>query len=140
MKLQKSKRLWGESHFPIKTISELEKLSRSLRWQWFERLVAFVFEQNDFAINEKRVIIFDTTKRQYDIIAEKYGKIWLIECKKQKNLNINHAIIKHKERCEMYNKKTGKIIEPLIVTMDQELEAEIPVVPLLKLNTFINEY
>ena len=126
--------------FPIKTVSELEQLSRSLRWQWFEKFVAFVFEQNDFSISEKRVIRFGATKRQFDVIAEKYNKTWLVECKKQKNLNINQAIIKHMERCDMYNKKTKRTIVPLIVTMDQELEAEIPVVPLLKLNAFINEY
>lgn len=127
--------------FPIKTVDDLENLARSLRWQWFEKLVAFIFEQNDFVVEQNKVIVFDKkTKRQYDVIAEKYGKVWLVECKKQKNLNINHAIVKHKERCEMYNKKTGKSVIPIIVTMDQELEAEIPVVPLLKLNTFINEY
>ena len=76
----------------MNTVAELEKLSRSLRWQWFERLVAFVFEQNDFTVAERRVITFDTTKRQYDVIAEKYGKVWLVECKKQKRLNFNSQI------------------------------------------------
>ena len=125
--------------FPVKTVAELEKLSRSLRWQWFERLVVFVFEKNDFSINEKRVIAFGNTKRQYNAIAERYGKIWLIECKKQKNLNVNDAIIKHKERCLLYSNKTKKEIIPIIVTMDQEMRAEIPIVPLLKFNAFINE-
>ena len=126
--------------FPIKTVGELEQLSRSLRWQWFEKLVAFVFEQNDFSVNEKRVIAFGNTKRQYDVIAEKFGKVWLVECKKQKTLNFNQAIKKHLERCEIYKNKTKKTIVPLIVTMNQEMGAEIPVVPLLKLNVFINEY
>ncbi len=130
-----------KTEFPIKTLDELEKLVRKVKWQWFEKLVAFVFEQNDFSVNEKRVIVFDNkTKRQYDVIAEKFGKIWLIECKKQKNLNFNQAIKKHLERCEIYKNKTKKTIVPLIVTMNQEMEAEIPIVPLLKLNTFINEY
>ena len=127
--------------FPIKTVDELETLARSLRWQWFERLVAFVFEQNDFKVDHNKVLVFDkSTKRQYDVIAERFEKIWLVECKKQKNLNINEAIKKHLERCEMYHKKTGKTVVPLIVTMNQEAQAEIPIMPLLKLNTFINEY
>ncbi len=126
--------------FPVKTVDELEKLGHGLRWQWFEKLVAFVFEQNDFVVAEKRVVMFGSTKRQYDVIAEKYGKIWLVECKKQKTLNVNAAIKNHQERCLLYSEKTGKQTIPLIVTMDQELDAEIPVLPLLKLNTFVNEY
>src|SRR3990167_8290015 len=95
-------------NFPVKSVDDLEKLGRELRWQWFEKLVAFVFEQNDFKIEEKRVVIFGNTKRQYDVVAEKYNKIWLIECKKQKNLNFNAAIKKHQERCNLYNTKINK--------------------------------
>jgi len=128
-------------NFPVKTLDDLEKLGRSLRWQWFEKLVAFVFDQNDFSVNEKRVIVFDNkTRRQYDVIAEKFDKVWLVECKKQKKLNINDTVMKHKERCKIYGNKKEKAVISLIVTMDQEMLAEIPVVPLLKLNTFINEF
>lgn len=162
-----------KTEFPIKTIDDLENLGLAVRWQWFEKLVAFVFEQNEFAVEQNKVVVFDkNTKRQYDVVAEKFGKTWLVECKKQKKLNFNEAIRKHLERCEIYTNmvkqendrkmvhlvshivsketnipnvslhdyKTKKTIIPIIVTMYQELEAEIPVVPLLKLNAFINEY
>ncbi len=129
-----------KTEFPVKTIDDLEKLGRAVKWQWFEKLVAFVFEQNDFIVKEKRVIVFANTKRQYDVIAEMYGKTWLVECKKQKNLNFIEAVRKHQERCLLYSNHIGKQIIPIIVTMSQELDTEIPVVPLLKLNTFINEY
>lgn len=135
--------------FPVQNISDLESLSYAVKWQYFEKLVAWIFEQNDFSARQNVVMKLPGWKRQFDVIAEKDNIIFLVECKKwtmkQRASALGVAGKKHLERCELfalnYN-ETGKKIIPLIVTLvdDDVMESSgIPVVPILKLNSFLNE-
>jgi hypothetical protein len=71
----------------------------------------------------------------------------LVECKKWAGNRyrlsaLKAAIKKHKERSEFYRILTNENVIPIIVTLIEEeiiFYEEIPIVPILKLNSFINE-
>ena len=132
--------------FRINSISDFEHLSHSVKWQYFEKLVAWIFDKNSFETRQNIIVKFHGQKRQFDVIAEKYGKIYLVECKKWKSRKekvsaLKSAVKKHKERCELYSIKEGKEVHPIIVTLLEEDIAEhegVPIVPIMKLDWFIN--
>jgi Holliday junction resolvase len=131
----------------IKTIEDLQKVSKEVVWQNFERLAAFIFEKNDFQIKTNIVKTSNKKRRQYDVIAEKKDKTFLIECKKwagnRTRLSaLRAAAKKHIERSEFYRNLTNENVIPIIVTLIEEeirfIEG-VPIIPILKLNSFINE-
>jgi protease II len=129
----------------IKNIEDLEQVSREVVWQNFERLVGFVFEMNDFQVNINKVRTLGKRRRQYDVIARKNDKIYLIGCKKwagnRYSLSaLKRAIEQHKERTEFYEDLTGEEAIPIIVTLIEEdikFYEEMPIVPIFKLNSFL---
>ncbi len=131
----------------IKSIEDLEKVSKEIIWQNFERLVAFIFEENGFQVKINTVKTLNKKRRQYDVIAEKNNQIFLVECKKWAGNRyrlsaIKKAIVKHKERTEFYKNVTSEDAIPIIVTLiEEEIQSheEVPIVPILKLNSFLNE-
>ncbi len=132
--------------FPIKSVADMEKLSKEVTWQYFEKIVGYIFEQNGFDVNVG-VIVKDGygIKRQFDVVAERYGLTYLIECKKWKsrkeyNSAIKSAVKKHMERCILFRNARGDGI-PIIVTLiegEVEMHEDVPIVPIMKLNWFIN--
>lgn len=136
--------------FPIKNVSELEQLSASMRWQYFEKLAAFIFEENGFDAKQNVIIKDESHKRQFDAIAKRYGVTYLIECKKwkskrERNSALKVAVSKHLERCALYESIYGesKETKPLIVTLIEEDITEhngVLIVPITKLNWFINNF
>jgi Holliday junction resolvase len=131
----------------IKTIEDLQKVSKEVVWQNFERLAAFIFEENDFQVKTNIVKTSNKKRRQYDVIAKKKGKTFLTECKKWAgNRNrlsaLRTAVKQHIERSEFYRDLTNENVIPIIVTLIEEeirfIEG-VPIVPILKLNSFINE-
>ena len=131
----------------IKSIDDLQRVSKEVVWQNFEKLAAFIFEENDFLTKTNTVKTFNKKRRQYDIIAKKYSKIFLIECKKWSGNRYRLSALKtatkqHKERTEFYQNLTKENAIPIIVTLIEEeikLYEGIPIVPISKLNSYINE-
>jgi len=131
----------------IKSIEDLQRVSREAVWQNFERLTAFIFQENDFQVKINAVKISNKKRRQYDVIAKKRGKTFLIECKKwagnRRRLSaLKRAVEQHKERSKFYRNLTNENVIPIIVTFIEEeilFYEEVPVVPISKLNSFINE-
>jgi hypothetical protein len=142
--------------FPIKNVSELEQLSATVRWQYFEKLVAFIFEENGFDSKQNVIVKEPPHKRQFDVIAKRYSLTYLVECKKwksrrEKTAALKSAVAKHLERCALYeaallekalaeNKEKGI---PLIVTLLEEDITEhegVLIVPIMKLNWFLNNF
>lgn len=131
----------------IKTIEDLEKVSREAIWQDFERLAAFIFAENDFHVKTNIVKTSNKKRRQFDVIAMKNNKTFLIECKKwscnrYRLSALKAAVKKHKERCEFYKNLTNEEPIPIIVTLIEEeilYYEEVPIVPISRLNSFINE-
>ena len=131
----------------IKSIEDLQKVSERVVWQNFERLAAFIFEENNFQVETGKVKTFNKKRRQYDVIAQKGNKTFLVECKKWAGNRYRlsallTAVKQHKERSEFYRILTDENVTPIIVTLIEEeilFYEAIPIVPILKLNSFINE-
>jgi len=81
------------------------------------------------------------------VIARKADKTFLVECKKWAGNRyrlsaIKSAVKQHIERCEFYIRLTNENAIPVIVTLIEEeilFFEGVPVVPILKLDSFINE-
>ncbi len=132
--------------FAIKSIADLEQLSHAVKWQYFERLVAWIFEQNNYDVKAGEIIKTGSGKRQIDVVASKYGRIFLVECKKWRHKErkdaLNSAVRKHLERCDLYSIAKNKEVMPLIVTLlDDDIEEinGVAIVPITKLNWFLNQ-
>lgn len=131
----------------IKSIEDLQKVSAEVVWQNFERLVAFIFEENNFQVETGKVKTLNKKRRQYDVIARKGSRIILAECKKWAGNRYRLsalliAVEQHKERSEFYRILTNENVTPIMVTLIEEeisFYEDIPIVPILKLNSFINE-
>jgi protease II len=131
----------------IKNMEDLQKVSKEVVWQNFERLAAFIFEENNFQVETSKVKTSNKKRRQYDVIAKKKDKTFLVECKKWAGNRyrlsaLRMAVKQHKERSEFYRNLTNEDVIPIIVTLiDEEILfcEEVPIVPILKLNSFIIE-
>lgn len=134
--------------FEVHSVEDLQEISNKTSWQYFEKLVAFIFEENGFDVEQNKVFVKKENKkiekRQYDVIAKKNDITYLIECKKWKRSNsFKAAIEKHNERCEFYSKLyPEEQVYPLLVNFMERnnmIEEEIPIVPLFGLNRFLNK-
>jgi hypothetical protein len=131
----------------ITCIDGLERVSAESAWQNFERLAAFIFEQNDFRVKVNTVKTLNRKRRQYDVIAWKNGKTYLVECKKWAGNRYRlsaliKAIEQHKERTAFYVDITNEEAIPIIVTLIEEeilVHEGVPIVPVSKLDDFIHE-
>lgn len=134
--------------FEIKNISELEILSKQSTWQNFEKITAWLFEQNDYTAQQNVIVAFNKKRRQYDVVAKKNNLTILVDCKKwgagrQRTAKIKKAVEQHIERCEFYKttKNTRNVLPLIITIIDDGLEIynNISIVPVIKLNQFLNE-
>jgi protease II len=132
----------------IESIEDLETVSEEVIWQNFERLTAFIFEKNDFQVTVNTVKILNKKRRQYDVIARKGNQTFLVECKKWAGNRyrlsaLKKAVEQHKERTAFYENITNEDAIPIVVTLIEEeirVYEGVPLVPVLKLNPFINEF
>jgi len=131
----------------IKDHKDLQKISKDMAWQHFEELAAFIFSENDFRVEVRKVKTLKKKRRQYDVIAKRGNKTILVECKKWAGNRyrlsaLKAAAQKHKERSEFYKVLTNEAAMPIIVTFIEEeilIFEGVPIIPILKLNSFINE-
>jgi hypothetical protein len=131
----------------IDSIDDLETVSEEVVWQNFERLAAFIFEKNEFAVTINTVKTLNRMRRQYDVIARKRDRTFLIECKKWAGSRyrlsaLKRAVLQHKERTAFYDTILHEDAVPVIVTLIEEeilVYEGVPIVPVLRLNSFISE-
>jgi Holliday junction resolvase len=131
----------------VKSAEDLQRVSKEIAWQNFERLAAFIFEKNDFKVETSKVKTKNKKRRQFDVIAKKKDKTFLVECKKWAGNRyrlsaLRTAVRQHKERLEFYNRITGENAIPIIVTLIEEeilISDGVPIVPITKLDSYINE-
>ena len=131
----------------IKNAGDLQRVSKEVAWQSFERLTAFIFEENNFRVEIGKVKTSKKKRRQYDVIARMNDKTFLVECKKWAGNRyrlsaLRTAVRKHKERSEFYRNLTNEHVIPVIVTLIEEeilFCEDIPIIPISKLNSFIND-
>lgn len=131
----------------IRDHNDLQKVSSESIWQNFERLVAFIFEKNDFQVEIGRIKTSNKKRRQYDVIARSKGRTFLVECKRWSGNRyrlsaLKKAVIDHRERSEFYRKLTNECAVAIIVTLiEEEIQVfeDVPLVPVFKLNSFLAE-
>jgi len=131
----------------IRSIEDLEMVSETTIWQNFERLAAFIFEKNNFTVNVNTVKTRNKKKRQYDVISRKDNQTFLVECKKWAGSRyrlsaLKKAVEQHKERTAFYENIMNEDTIPVVVTLVEEeihVYEGVPIVPILKLNSFIRE-
>jgi protease II len=131
----------------ITGIGDLEEVSETVVWQNFERLAAFIFEKNDYRVTVNTVKTDHKKRRQYDVIARKNNQTFLVECKKWAGSRyrlsaLKKAVEQHNERTAFYTSITREDAVPLLVTLvEEEIQCYegVPLVPVLRLNSFIHE-
>jgi hypothetical protein len=131
----------------IGDFDDLERVSAEVIWQNFERLTGFIFEKNDFSVTVNSVQTRNKKRRQYDVIARHSDRTFLVECKKWAGNRyrlsaLKRAIVQHKERTAFYESITNEDAIPVLVTLIEEaimVYEGVPLVPVHKLNAFINE-
>ena len=128
-------------------IEEFNNLLENSDWQDFEKLVGYVFEENDFLVDYGFVKVFKNKKRrQYDLIAENDNSIFIIDCKKwsgnrYKSSALKKAIEKQIERSRFIKSDKEKV--SLIVSLldeDIKIHKGAYIVPINRLNWFLNNY
>jgi hypothetical protein len=137
----------GTNFEDIKCIEDLAIVSEETIWQNFERLAAFIFEKNDFTVTVNTVKTWNKKRRQYDVISRKSNRTFLVECKKWAGSRyrlsaLKKAVEQHKERTTFFESITNEDAIPVVVTLIQEeihMYEGVPIVPILKLNSFIHE-
>ena len=131
----------------IKDHKDLQKISKDMAWQHFEELAAFIFSENDFLVEVRKVNTLKKKRRQYDVIAKKDNNTILVECKKWAGNRyrlsaLKTAVQKHIERSEFYRVLTNETVTPIIVTFIEEeilIFEGVPIIPIFRLNSYINE-
>lgn len=131
----------------ISCIGELEGVAEGSAWQHFEQLTAFIFEKNGFRVSVGTVATRNRQRRQYDVIAKRNGRTFLVECKRWSGNHyrlsaLKRAILQHRERVAFYQEITQEDAVPVMVTLIEEeirLFDGVPLVPVHRLNAFIGE-
>ena len=134
--------------------ANLEDVLESFDWKEFEKVVAKIFEFNDFSVklNFRFKVKQNRPKRyEIDLIASRSGCVFCVDCKKwrggrYKKHALKRAVAVQKERVHAYkiflrhNKADHSIkskIYPLIVTLMEEELVEVDgifIVPVWKLS------
>jgi Holliday junction resolvase len=131
----------------IGSIGDLEAVAEGSVWQDFERLAAFIFEENGFQVSVGTVKTRQGKRRQYDVIARKNGRTFLVECKQWSGSRyrlsaLKRAVLQHRERVAFYGEIMQADAVPVIVTLIEEeirVFEGVPLVPVHRLNAFISE-
>ncbi len=131
----------------VQDYDSLKNFLDDSRWQTFEDFVGYIFEENGFDVKINFVkMLFGRIRRQYDVIAENFNFVFVVDCKfwsngRYKNSALKNAAETHIERCKHI--ETNKKIIPLIVTSNNEniqSHEEVTIVPVDKLNLFLRDY
>jgi hypothetical protein len=139
---------------------ELEDILKEFDWKFFEKFVKEIFEVNNFLV--KQNFIFKT-KRKYeiDLIASRNNLVLCADCKSwaskgSKKSKLKKAVEKQEERVRELKKFLRKNpiaknelkisqkskFKSIIITLLEEdfvKERESLIIPIFKLNSFLNE-
>ncbi len=140
--------------------ADVEEVAEALDWREFEELTARCLSENGFEVYEH--FIFRGNKRRYevDILGIREPIILLVDCKhwragRSKRWRLRRAAEDHLRRTEalvdalprtpLYRRVCGWseiVVTPILVTLHQELvilHNQIPLVPVYKLNSFLQD-
>ena len=129
----------------IRNYEQLKETIDDTCWQKFEEIVGKIFELHEYDVEVSKVVTFEDTKRQYDVLAKK--DYWVItDCKKWDNKRrIKHGLKKAAEdqieRVRRLNLEEEAY--PVVVVSSQspiEFHSSVPIVSIYKLNEFLSEF
>jgi GDP-D-mannose dehydratase len=144
----------------VKKGKELEKILKKFDWKFFENFVREVFELNNFFV--KQNFVFKTDKKyEIDLIASRCNLVLCADCKSwaskgSKRSKLKKAVEKQEERVREFKKflrknpiaqnklkiKSKSKFKSIIITLLEEdlvEEKESLIIPIFKLNSFLNE-
>lgn len=129
----------------IENYNQLENILEDSSWQNFERIVGKIFDLHGYDVEISKVVSFESTRRQYDVIAEK-GHFILVDCKKWDNKRriksgLKRAVEDQIERARKLESCKSKY--PILVMSSQtpiEFHKKVPVIPVYKLNEFLMNF
>ena len=129
----------------IDSLDRLSDVIQNSSWQLFEEIVGKVFGLHGYEVEVGKVVTFEGTRRQYDVIAEKEHLVF-VDCKKWDNKRrIKYALKKsvedQVERVEKLDLEEEGY--PMIVVSSSvplEKYKEVPIVSIYKLNRFIADF
>lgn len=139
----------------------IESILSKFNWQCFESAVAGIFSANSFFVS--RNLRFKTKRRyEIDIVASRHGNTLSVDCKGWGNGRYkNSALIRAAEKQFMRTKELKKFVSknpiaehklqitknsklyPMLVTLHDEaieIEENILIIPVWKLNSFLNTF
>lgn len=131
----------------IKNYKSLKEFLEDSKWQSFEELVGYIFQENGFNTKVNFVkMLQGRIRRQYDVLAENFKYLFVVECKhwgigRYKSNALKNAAETHLERCKYLD--TSKKIIPLLVTSNNEdiqFHKDVAIVSVDKLNSFLKDY
>ncbi len=129
----------------VQNYDQLRDFLDKSSWQEFEKIVGKIFEFHGYDVEVSKVVSFDETKRQYDVIAELDHYI-VVDCKKWDNKRrIKYGLKKAAEDQIERVKKLDLELKafPLIVLSCQsplEYHSSVPIVSVYKLNKFLSNF
>ncbi len=130
----------------INSGAEIEEVLEEVNWQEFEQTVSGIFEEHQY--NVETNVWFTLDRRfEIDVVAEKFGEIFCIDCKKWsmrkgKTTALKYAVEDQIKRTEAFKKQSGseKEIYPILITFLEEnitFERNVPIIPVWRLNSFL---
>ncbi|HIK01758.1 TPA: restriction endonuclease [archaeon] len=133
----------------LKEGADLEAILEKYDWRDFESLVASIFAERNYKVKTDHRFKHDG-RHQIDVVAQGFREIFCVDCKKWSDRKgkisaLKKAILDQKLRTQAlkdsaHNKSD---VYPLIVTLlqeDIETHENIPVVPVWKLNSFLEDF
>ncbi|BDR93178.1 hypothetical protein [Vulcanisaeta souniana] len=135
---------------------DLESISGYLPWDEFEALIRLVFEEWGFNVVSRLRVPVVGTRVEFDVIAYRRPRVFLIEAKRWKRASssIRRIVGRHLEKVgfvarepEVLMSRVGigwgeALLIPVVITWHRalmELIDGVPVVSIYQVNSFINE-
>lgn len=135
----------------LKTGKDIEEILKKQSWKEFEDIVAQILVEHGFEVERNFRFTLNKKRHEIDIIAKRFDEILCIDCKKWnirpgKKTAIKAAAKKQVGRTKKYKKFAklkSKNICPMVITfLDEDivLADKVPVIPVWKLNDFMNDF
>lgn len=129
----------------VENYTQLKNILEKVNWRKFEEIVGKIFEYNGYEVKISKIVSFENTKRQYDVIAKRNHYI-IVDCKNWDNKRrIKHGLRKavndQIERVKKLSIETEKY--PLIVlSCSSPIERfnKVPIISVYKLNSFLSNF
>lgn len=143
----------------VKLGSDIERVGRALGWLEFEELTAHIFEENGYSVHRRFRFTAEGRRWEIDVLARRNPLVVCVECKRWvkglSNAAANRTASHHLEKTRVFSvnilklcKKLGMkewgsaVVLPITMSLTpapSKFYSKVPVVPILKLPSFLND-